>query len=151
MLLWIIFALMTSAVLVAVLAPLARAAAPQPAANSGSLEVYRDQLEEIEAERTRGMVDPAEADAARIEISRRLLASAARPEPPASSLADIEGDTLAKLRESLNTAMAMRPIQGGQALACRNRRCCSRVMGSFLNRPGPASGLGSTPTTGSPR
>src|SRR5947209_1650709 len=75
MLLWLAFALMTAAALAAVLAPLARR--PRVAeADTGALAVYRHQLDEIEAERARGLVDPAEAEAARIEVSRRLLASA---------------------------------------------------------------------------
>ncbi len=87
MLLWVMFALMTSAVLIAVLAPLARPAAPADDADVGALEVYRDQLAEVEAERARGLVEAAEADAARIEISRRLLASAAPSEGGATSAA----------------------------------------------------------------
>ena len=77
MLLWLLFAMLTAAVLAAVLAPLGRA---PPAAErwvAGPLAVYRHQLEEIEAERERGWVDPAEAAAARAEVSRRLIASAA--------------------------------------------------------------------------
>jgi cytochrome c-type biogenesis protein CcmH len=87
MLLWVIFALMTSAVLIAVLAPLARPAAPADDADAGALEVYRDQLAEVEVERARGLVEAAEADAARIEISRRLLASAAPSASGATSAA----------------------------------------------------------------
>ena len=81
MVLWIAFALLTAAALAAVLAPLARAARHDEAdgsARSGTLAVYRHQLEEIDAERARGVVGAAEAEAARLEISRRLLASAAR-------------------------------------------------------------------------
>jgi len=78
MLLWLIFAVLTGAVLAAVLAPLMRPARPEAAAGAGALAVYRHQLEEIEAERARGLIGEAEADAARLEISRRLLASAAR-------------------------------------------------------------------------
>ncbi len=80
MLLWLAFALLTAAVLAAVLAPLARAGRADDSAEAGTLAVYRDQLEEIEAERARGVVDEAEAAAARIEVSRRLLASAAAPD-----------------------------------------------------------------------
>jgi cytochrome c-type biogenesis protein CcmH len=83
MLLWIAFALLTAAVLGAVVAPLARTARqdePEPAAEAGTLAVYRHQLEEVEAERARGMLEGAEAEAAKLEISRRLLASAARSE-----------------------------------------------------------------------
>jgi cytochrome c-type biogenesis protein CcmH len=84
MLLWLAFALMTAAALAAVLAPLARR--PRVAeADTGALAVYRHQLDEIEAERARGLVDPAEAEAARIEVSRRLLASADRIEGPHAS------------------------------------------------------------------
>src|SRR5262245_9376409 len=77
MLLWVIFALMTSVVLIAVLGPLSRPAAPADDADAGTLEVYRHQLAEVEAERARGVVEAAEAEAARVEIARRLLASAA--------------------------------------------------------------------------
>ena len=86
MLLWIAFALMTAAALAAVLLPLARPAR-RDELDSGALAVYRHQLEEIEDERTRGLVDDGEAAAARVEVSRRLLASADRmdaqsPPPP---------------------------------------------------------------------
>jgi cytochrome c-type biogenesis protein CcmH len=77
MLLWLLFALLTAVVLAAVLAPLARAPRPEERRGAGTLAVYRHQLEEIEAERARGWVDEAEAAAARLEVSRRLLASAA--------------------------------------------------------------------------
>ena len=76
MLLWVAFAVLTAAVLAAVLAPLGRRSA-EGVAGAGSLEVYRDQLTELEAERARGLLEEGEAAAARIEISRRLLASAA--------------------------------------------------------------------------
>jgi cytochrome c-type biogenesis protein CcmH len=79
MLLWIAFALLTAAVLAAVLAPLGRRSAEDPA-DSAALEVYRHQLTEIEAERARGLVEESEAAAARLEISRRLLASASQSE-----------------------------------------------------------------------
>jgi cytochrome c-type biogenesis protein CcmH len=81
MLLWFAFAVLTAAVLAAVLAPLARAEGrPEESAEAGTFAVYRDQLDEIEAERARGIVDEAEAAAARIEVSRRLLASSAASE-----------------------------------------------------------------------
>jgi cytochrome c-type biogenesis protein CcmH len=87
MLLWVIFALMTSVVLIAVLAPLSRPATRGADAGTGALEVYRDQLAEVEAERARGLVETAEADAARLEISRRLLASAAPAQGAAGAAA----------------------------------------------------------------
>jgi cytochrome c-type biogenesis protein CcmH len=77
MLLWIAFALLTAAVLAAVLAPLGRRKA-EPPPDAGALEVYRHQLTELEAERARGLVEESEAAAAKLEISRRLLASASQ-------------------------------------------------------------------------
>jgi cytochrome c-type biogenesis protein CcmH len=79
MLLWIAFALLTAAVLAWVLAPLAKPAG-EASAEAGARAVYRDQLAEIEAERAAGLIGAAEAEAAKIEVSRRLLASAARSE-----------------------------------------------------------------------
>jgi cytochrome c-type biogenesis protein CcmH len=77
MLLWLLFAVLTAVVLAVVLAPLGRPARGEEGAEAGKLAVYRDQLDEIDAERARGLVDEAEAVAARTEVSRRLLASAA--------------------------------------------------------------------------
>ncbi|MDP9137118.1 MAG: c-type cytochrome biogenesis protein CcmI, partial [Pseudomonadota bacterium] len=83
MFLWIAFAFLTAAVLAAVLAPLARAARhdePLDSPEIGAAAVYRDQLHEIAADQTRGVLSAGEAEAARLEVSRRLLASAARAE-----------------------------------------------------------------------
>ena len=98
MLLWIAFAILTAAVLAVVLAPLARPARSGAAAVDGeTLNVYRHQLEELDAERARGVIDETEAGAARIEISRRLLASADRSEHVA----------LPAAMESRHTAVAL--------------------------------------------
>jgi cytochrome c-type biogenesis protein CcmH len=79
MLLWIVFAVLTAGVLAAVLAPLGRRGAElQPDAEA--VEVYRHQLTELDAERAHGLVEEGEAAAARLEISRRLLASASQSE-----------------------------------------------------------------------
>ncbi len=47
---------------------------PTAQRDSTSLAVYRDQLREIDADLERGVITPAEAGAARIEIKRRILA-----------------------------------------------------------------------------
>jgi cytochrome c-type biogenesis protein CcmH len=85
MLLWLLFAMLTAGMLAVVLAPLGRAARQEEGAEAGTLAVYRHQLDEIEAERTRGLVDETEAAAARTEVSRRLLASAAAGEDGAKN------------------------------------------------------------------
>jgi cytochrome c-type biogenesis protein CcmH len=88
MILWIIFALMTAAAILAVLWPLGRKAAAGRGGND--LAVYQDQLEEIGRDRSAGLIAPAEAEAARVEVSRRLLAAAdveATAAQPAASAA----------------------------------------------------------------
>ena len=72
--LWLIFILMTAAAIFAVLWPLSRRNA-QSFSGTG-IAVYRDQLEEIERDRASGLIGAAEAEAARVEVSRRLLSVA---------------------------------------------------------------------------
>ena len=75
MLLWIILAALTAIVLVVVLWPLAAASRSESVAQGFDAAVYRDQLDEIESDRARALIGDKEAEAARIEISRRLLAA----------------------------------------------------------------------------
>src|SRR5271169_145700 len=73
MTLWLIFAVMTVAAASAVLWPLGH----NPRAGGGSDRlVYQDQLLEIERDRAAGLIGGAEAESARVEISRRLLEAA---------------------------------------------------------------------------
>jgi cytochrome c-type biogenesis protein CcmH len=74
MTLWFVLGLMTMAAVFAVLWPLGRRQARAP---SGSdVAVYRDQLAELERDRAAGLIGEGEAQAARVEISRRLIAAA---------------------------------------------------------------------------
>jgi cytochrome c-type biogenesis protein CcmH len=75
MTLWFVLGIMTAAALCAVIWPLARARALQSPVSD--LAVYRDQLEEIERDRADGRIGHDEFEAARVEVSRRLLGSAA--------------------------------------------------------------------------
>ena len=73
MIFWVILALMTGAAIFAVIWPLARSGRVMP---SGSeVEVYRDQLDELERDLAAGSIEKKEAEAARVEVSRRLLAA----------------------------------------------------------------------------
>ena len=73
MTLWLAFALMTAAAIFAVLWPLSR----RGVATGGSdIAVYRDQLDEIARDRASGLIGEAEAEAAKVEVSRRLIAAA---------------------------------------------------------------------------
>jgi cytochrome c-type biogenesis protein CcmH len=83
--LWPVLVLMTAVAIFAVLWPLARTnAAERTAADT---EVYRDQLDEIERDRASGVIGLAEAEAAHVEVSRRLLAAADAKPPPALAAA----------------------------------------------------------------
>jgi cytochrome c-type biogenesis protein CcmH len=75
MTLWLILGTMTVAALAAVVWPLARGRAVAAAASD--IAVYRDQLEEIERDRADGRIGHDEFEAARVEVSRRLLGAAA--------------------------------------------------------------------------
>jgi cytochrome c-type biogenesis protein CcmH len=77
-LLWVILASLTAIVLFVLLRPLAAGGKAGYAPEAHDAAVYRDQLEEIESDRARGLIDETEAEAARIEIARRLLAADSR-------------------------------------------------------------------------
>ncbi|MCY0094456.1 c-type cytochrome biogenesis protein CcmI [Hoeflea ulvae] len=77
MLFWVIAAVMTAAVTLALLRPVARSRNSGPdVPELHDVEVYRDQLSEIDRDLADGLVEPAQAEVARTEISRRLLAAA---------------------------------------------------------------------------
>ena len=72
--LWLILSLMTAAAIFAVIWPLVQSG---KVLRSGSdVVVYRDQLDEVERDLAAGSIGKTEAEAARVEISRRLLAAA---------------------------------------------------------------------------
>ena len=109
MLLWLAFALMTAAAIFAVLWPLSR----KGGARGGSeLAVYRDQLDEIARDRAAGLIGEAEAEAARTEVSRRLIAASETPEP--SSQTDPAG-SLWRRRAAAIAALVLLPL-GATAL-----------------------------------
>src|SRR5262249_12421000 len=85
MALWFPLALMTAAAVFVVLWPLGRARLAPP--SGGDVAVYRDQMRELERDRSAGLIGRTEAEAARVEISRRLLAAAADAQARAQSAA----------------------------------------------------------------
>jgi len=93
MLFWIVAAVMTAGVVMLIVPPLLktqpRTADPRSAFD---LEVYRDQLTELERDQARGLISEAQAAAAKAEIGRRMLAvaeeksdTAAAPSAPRSA------------------------------------------------------------------
>lgn len=79
MIFWIAVAIVTALVAVILILPLARSSepgsnSPTPDDRTKEQAVYRDQLNELERDRAQGLISDQEADYARAEISRRLLA-----------------------------------------------------------------------------
>lgn len=73
---WLIFAVLTGAAIWAVLRPLVAAQKDKPASEAEfEVTLYRDQLAEIDRDLSRGTIGEAEAESARLEVSRRLLAA----------------------------------------------------------------------------
>jgi cytochrome c-type biogenesis protein CcmH len=73
MLFWIAAAALTLAASLAVLVPLTRKAAGTEPAGRHDIEVYRDQLQEVERDAARGVIEASQAEQAKVEIARRLL------------------------------------------------------------------------------
>jgi cytochrome c-type biogenesis protein CcmH len=71
---WFILALMTGLATFAVIWPLARSR--KDILSGSSIAVYRDQLEELDRDLAAGSIGKIEAEAARVEISKRLLVAA---------------------------------------------------------------------------
>jgi cytochrome c-type biogenesis protein CcmH len=85
--LWVTIAAVTAIVMTLVLFPLLRRRAPAASPDRGAydLAVYRDQLAELDRDIDRGLLQPDRAEAARLEIKRRMLSSgAATPRPELS-------------------------------------------------------------------
>jgi cytochrome c-type biogenesis protein CcmH len=82
--LWFYFILLTLLSLVAVLWPLIRRTDTNRERHEFDAEVYRDQLLEIDNDLSQGLLEKGEAEAAKLEVSRRLLAAGSRPEEDAS-------------------------------------------------------------------
>ena len=89
MTLWIIFAVLLAAVLITVLWPLLRPGAATANRADYDIEVYLDQLRELDRDAQRELIDEDQTAAAKLEIERRLLAASRAVEdvPPATSAA----------------------------------------------------------------
>ena len=85
---WLILAALTVVAVALLVWPLMRRRDPAADRADYDLEVYKDQLAEVERDQARGVLAEAEAEAARTEIARRMLsADAAREDGSAASAA----------------------------------------------------------------
>jgi cytochrome c-type biogenesis protein CcmH len=81
---WLVFALMTGAAVFCALWPLARRRGAREG-EARSVAFYKAQLAEIERDVARGLLPDSEAQGARIEAARRLIAAGERAEVEASA------------------------------------------------------------------
>ena len=72
---WIAAGLLTALTIIVVIYPLTRKERQMASADSYDFAIYKSQLKEIDGDVERGLIDPAEADAARAEVARRLFQS----------------------------------------------------------------------------
>jgi cytochrome c-type biogenesis protein CcmI len=125
MMFWFVMALMTAAAIFAVLWPLARRT---PLRSGSDVAVYRDQLDEIERDRAAGLIAGREAEAARIEVSRRLLAAADTAAPAWS-----QDGTTVRRRAAALAALILLPLGAASlylSLARRSSRTSHRRRGA---------------------
>ena len=114
MIFWVILALMTGATVFAVIWPLAQT---RGTVRSGSdVEVYRDQLDELERDLKAGTIGKTEAEAARIEIARRLLAAA---DAAKADSAEVSPDRTARYRRAAIVAVLLLLPLGAVSLYLR--------------------------------
>ena len=90
MTLWLVLTIMTSAAAVLVSAPFIRRFDRPQAESAGDIEVYRDQLKEVENELRQGLIDDTQAETARVEIKRRALAADRLEQPVVHTLSQEE-------------------------------------------------------------
>jgi cytochrome c-type biogenesis protein CcmH len=83
MLFWVTASLLTIGAILSVLLPIARRSAVRERPSSHDLEVYRDQLSELDRDAARGLIGATEAEEARAEIARRILKLSDENAPPA--------------------------------------------------------------------
>ena len=75
MVFWSVAVILAAASFWAIARPLLRTQSDAPKAAEQDLQVYKDQLAEVERDLAKGSLTDAEAESARIEVSRRILAA----------------------------------------------------------------------------
>lgn len=73
MMFWVLAAILTAVVTIALLLPLARAGRAKDVAADHEIEVYSDQLAELDRDAAADLISRTEAESAKAEIGRRLL------------------------------------------------------------------------------
>ena len=131
MLLWIILACLTAIVLLVLLRPLASVGSDDRSVDAFDSAVYRDQLGEIESDRARGLIGEEEAEAARVEIARRLLAADSKAEASAG----ISSDTGRARAATIAVAVALPLLALGLYIVYGSPRLPDQPLAARLQDP----------------
>ncbi|GAB6841493.1 c-type cytochrome biogenesis protein CcmI [Methylorubrum rhodinum] len=109
---WFILAAMTAAAVFALLWPMSRRRRQEAAEAELSTEAgfYEDQLAEIERDLARGLIAPAEAEAARTEAARRLLRASREESAAKSAVAPLAEPHLRQRRAASAFALSTIPL-----------------------------------------
>lgn len=101
---WVVLTVMVIVATAAILAPLATRQRPPQSRAEHDLEIYRDQLAEVDRDHARGLISETQVEAARTEIGRRLLAAedAQKNEPQS-----IDAGTRSRLAAVLGVAVPL--------------------------------------------
>lgn len=108
---WIVTGAVALVLAVALVVALLRGRRATGPAEAYDLQVYRDQLKEVEADAARGKIPPEEAERLKVEISRRLLAADARVQG-----AETRGGQPKALGYAVSAGIALLVLGGGFAL-----------------------------------
>jgi cytochrome c-type biogenesis protein CcmH len=130
LLLWIIIALLTAAAVMAVLAPLGRAAIRSGHADQ-SRKVYVDQLKELEDDLAEGRISAGEAEGARSEIARRLIAA----DKGAAETSRPEGSIIARRATALVALIGIPLLSLGVYLSLGAPHLPGQSLAARLNAP----------------
>jgi cytochrome c-type biogenesis protein CcmH len=90
MTLWLVLTVMIAVAAVLVSTPFIRRYERSRLETAGHLAVYRDQLNAIDSEAAQGLIDEAQAESARLEIKRKVLAADRADEPARPALGPAE-------------------------------------------------------------
>lgn len=104
---WIIVAILTAVVALVLIWPMARKSEETTEDQSSELAVYQDQLRELQRERESGLIGETEADYARAEIGRRLIAAADQ----AKQINHVTGNKRVN-RWTVNAVLVLIPLLG---------------------------------------
>jgi cytochrome c-type biogenesis protein CcmH len=127
--LWIVFAVLTAVVIIVLLAPVRpRSGGAVASRGEFDLAVYRDQLAELDRDAEAGLIGKAEADAARNEISRRILSAKA-----AADAAD-EKDKPAPSWLTVGTVLAIPAVAVGIYLGVGRPELPAQPLASRLDK-----------------